>query len=84
MKNDEKITLEHTEEREKDLQTICSHILNSYVEDTGDYASGGRCPYCFKPCQWDAPNLDVVEHEPNCIYLIAKDLSTGYESNYER
>ncbi|MCK9416802.1 DUF3222 family protein [Candidatus Dojkabacteria bacterium] len=64
------------EQREKDIQAMCDRILNMYVEDTGDHGMGGRCPLCHAECCWD-DGLDNIEHKPDCIYLIAKDLSTN-------
>ena len=64
-------------EREKDIQTICEHIKNSYVQSTGDYGPGGQCPYCLQPCSWDAGSVLNISHKPDCIVLIAKDLSTN-------
>ncbi len=64
-------------QREKDLQTVCNRIIESSVESTGDSGSGGQCPYCYKECRWDAASLADINHEYNCIYLIAKDLLTN-------
>lgn len=50
------------------------------VESTGDYGMGGQCPFCLKDCRWN-DELDKIKHEPDCIYLIAKDLSTGFVNN---
>lgn len=63
--------------RENDIQKVCSHILNTGVESTGDYGSGGQCPFCLKYCDWNAEDLSKIDHKPDCIYLIAKDLSTN-------
>ena len=65
-----------SEQREKDIQTVCNHIVNSGIESTGDSDSGGQCPYCYKDCSFHANSLDEIEHELSCIYLIAKDLLT--------
>ena len=64
------------EQREKDIQTICNGILNMCVKSTGDYGMGGECPFCGIDCRWN-DSLDCIKHEPDCIYLIAKDVSTG-------
>lgn len=63
-------------EREKDIQKLCKGVLETGVQSTGDYGRGGECPFCRMDCRWDA-SLDEIEHEADCIYLIAKDLSTG-------
>jgi hypothetical protein len=64
------------DQREKDIQSICEGVLIIGIRSTGDYGPGGECPFCFSPCSWNAA-MDEVIHEQNCIYLIAKDLSTG-------
>lgn len=66
------------EEREKDIQLLCSAILNMDIQSTGDYGSGAQCPFCYKDCRWDANNVNEIEHEKNCAVLIARDLSTGF------
>lgn len=63
-------------DREKDIQKLCQGILEMGIQSTGDYGPGGECPFCFEPCSWNA-SLDEVEHKLDCIYLIAKDLSTN-------
>lgn len=65
------------EQREKDIQALCDGVLSSGIESTGDYGQGGQCPFCLKDCRWDA-NIRNIEHERDCIYLIAKDLSTRF------
>lgn len=62
------------EEREKDIQTLCNGVLNTGIKSTGDSGSGGCCPFCLKDCSWDEWNVNGIEHEPDCIVLIAKDL----------
>ena len=69
-------TVNLNEEREKDIQKICNGILTMRVQSTGDYGMGGECPFCCKHCRWDA-SLYEIEHEHDCIFLIAKDVSTG-------
>lgn len=69
--------MENLEQREADIQTICNKITTQGIESTGDYGSGGQCPFCLKDCRWDAVDVSVIEHELDCIYLIAKDLKTN-------
>lgn len=66
----------HTDEREADVQKLCKEILKMSVRNTGDHGSGGECPFCFANCSWQDELKDIV-HKPDCIYLIAKDLSTN-------
>lgn len=66
-----------SEEREKDVQTVCNHIITMSIQNTGDSGGGGQCPFCYKDCRWDANDVSEIEHEKHCIYLIAKDLTTG-------
>ena len=69
------------ENREKDIQRICNHILDSSPDYTGDYGTGTQCGYCLNMSAYYEQPLDEMEHEPDCIYLVAKDLSTGYNKN---
>ena len=64
------------EDREKDIQKLCEGILELSIHSTGDSGTGGECPFCFKECNWDANNVSEIDHELNCIVLIAKDLTT--------
>lgn len=64
------------EQREKDIQALCAGILSMSVESTGDYGDGGQCPFCLNSCSWNA-DLSKITHKSDCIYLIAKDLSTN-------
>lgn len=68
--------------REKDIQAICTAILDFGIQDTGDYGSGGRCPFCYIDCNWNA-EMKEIEHSANCVYLIAKDLSTNNQNKEE-
>jgi len=45
-----------------------------HIESTGDYGSGGQCPFCYIDCSWDAGNVNMINHERNCPVLIARDL----------
>lgn len=65
------------EQREKDIQTLCEAVINHQIESTGDYGSGGQCPFCLKDCAWNAEDVSKIEHETDCVVLIAKDLSTN-------
>lgn len=65
----------YIDEREKDIQKLCEGIKQMNVNPTGDYGSGAECPFCRKGCRWDADSVMDIEHEQNCIVLIAYDLS---------
>lgn len=65
--------LNHDEAREKDVQALCKGVLEKEIHDADD--SGSWCPFCLANCHW-RDTMDMVNHEPNCIYLIAKDLAT--------
>ncbi len=65
------------DKREQDIQAMCVAILGFSVESTGDSGPGGMCPFCCVPCSWNA-SLSEIRHAPECVYLIAKDLRTGY------
>jgi len=64
------------DEREKDIQEICNQVLNVNLETYPDYAPS--CPFCGNS-DW-VNDIDEIQHEQNCAYLIAKDLSTGYKN----
>ena len=55
------------------IEKILDHILNSCPASTGDNGKGGECPYCGSD-GWLEEKLENIEHYPDCIYLIAKDL----------
>lgn len=65
------------EQREKDIQALSEAVKHHHIESTGDYGSGGQCPFCNKSCAWNAEDVSEIEHEPDCVVLIAKDLSTN-------
>jgi hypothetical protein len=62
--------------REKDIQTMCRFIMSAdalYEEYYATYI----CPYCTSDTYRDDKPMSHIEHDDDCIYLIAKDLSTG-------
>jgi hypothetical protein len=67
------------DEREKDIQRLCNAVKEMSIQSTGDYGSGGQCPFCYKDCRWDANDVMEIDHEPHCAVLIAKDLSVGMQ-----
>lgn len=69
----------HDETREADVQKICSAILdtgvNMDVDIPGDYGVGIECPFCHINGYYNDSMADII-HEPDCVYLIAKNLTT--------
>ena len=63
------------DDREKEIQSLCEAVLNNHFENTGDHGAGGRCSFCYKECAWNADAAEM-KHEPDCVVLVAKDLST--------
>ena len=61
------------EQREKDIQLLCSAVLDLSVE-LNHNSSYNNCPLCL--CQTAEEEMVDVNHHHNCAYLIAKDLST--------
>ncbi len=61
-------------DREADIETLCHGVLMTNIKSTGDYGSGGCCPFCYADCAWDANDVSEIQHDLNCIVLIAKDL----------
>lgn len=69
--------------REKDIQKLCEGILG-VSPDFYDNPNGGyeySCPFCLN---WESfgnvfggVTMKDVKHDPDCPYLIAKDLMTN-------
>jgi hypothetical protein len=76
------------EARESDIQKLCLAVLNAnanhYDNPNGGYES--TCPFCDKTISkgggknGEFVDIDEINHELDCAYLIAKDLSTNYKS----
>lgn len=62
--------------REDDIQELCRQVLNATLEVNSDWEA--FCPFCgnsgFNVLYVD--EIKDIKHEPNCAYLIAKDLAT--------
>ena len=72
------------EAREKDIQKLCKAVLEisscSYDNPNGAYET--TCPLCSAieyRCGGGSPfaSMQELNHDKDCAYLIAKDLSTG-------
>jgi len=71
-------------DREKEIQELCKQVKEAAI-DFWDNPNGPyeyKCPFCnhVERRGGDEPvlsNLSEIEHETNCAYLIAKDLSTN-------
>ena len=65
--------------RERDIKELCKQVLNAsasvYYHPHGPYTI--TCPFCGEDVFVDTYDLADIEHDTNCGYLIAKDLSTG-------
>lgn len=73
------------DQREKDIQALCTAILymsaNYWDNPNGGYESS--CPFCrTKESRGGGgdiwASMSELDHNPDCPYLIAKDLSTGH------
>lgn len=65
-------------DREKDIQTLCYKILNMHYPT--DRQSDEYCPFCMKEISGEeGEESKPFNHEPDCVVLIAKDLSTNHE-----
>lgn len=65
------------EQREKDIQELCRQVKGAYlVPETRD-CGYTLCPFCNHKGAWNADFVEEIEHNSNCAYLIAKDLSTN-------
>ena len=64
-------------DREKDIQELCKQVIDcAVIPERGD-CGYTMCPICRESGPWDG-EIEEIEHDPNCAYLIAKDLSTNY------
>ena len=77
--------MEEDEQREKDIQELCRQVLEMPSEfwDNPNGAYESTCPFCYVieyrgggDKKYHA-RMNELEHEGNCAYLIAKDLSTN-------
>lgn len=73
----------HDENREKDLQRVCEAVLDispiCYDNPNGAYET--MCPFCYVEEHREGNHNNIfasmieLNHKPDCIYLIAKDLT---------
>ena len=67
--------------REKDIQKLCCGVLdatpNVQYTHNGDYS---QCPFCSVEVRYEEYDISKLSHNPDCAYLIAKDLSTGFNN----
>lgn len=74
-------------DRDQQILELCKVVLNmsSTFWDNPNGAYESSCPICNalekRGCNErgfpDFVSMDEIKHDPNCGYLIAKDLSTG-------
>ncbi|MFA6278447.1 MAG: hypothetical protein WC622_17000 [Pedobacter sp.] len=65
------------EQREKDIQALCNAVLEVSLISGGNCPD--YCPFCIKDAKWNEC-MNNMNHEPDCAYLIAKDLQTGIKT----
>jgi len=78
----------HSENREKDVQKLCEDVL-SMSPNFWDNPNGGyetSCPFCSAQVSRGGYGkiwayMSELNHDTDCAYLIAKDLSTNLYSN---
>ena len=72
------VKLTKMEQREKDIQALCKGVLEATPNI--QYAHNGvwtQCPFCSVNIHWEEEKMSELEHDQDCAYLIAKDLSTN-------
>jgi len=70
--------------KDDDVKALVSHITEDTqpcYQDNGDHWSSMMCEYCFEEVHMsrDKDQDDVLkefQHDKDCVYLIAKDMST--------
>jgi hypothetical protein len=72
-------------DREFDIQSVCKRVLETAVtfEECPNSYDRNRCIFCGQEARvhykaGQIVSVDELEHEPDCAYLIAKDLATGF------
>ena len=75
-------------QREKDIQALCKVVLeigvDGYDNPNGAYESS--CPFCSAKEHRGGGGGDIwatmeeLKHDLDCVYLIAKDLSTNNQT----
>lgn len=72
------------EDREKDIQNLCAQVLKTATIfwDNPNGAYETTCPFCDAVeyrggHQYAHADIKEINHNLQCAYLIAKDLSTG-------
>lgn len=75
--------MDGTEARELEIQLLCKGVLEIGV--IWEYPLNGRdyvlCPFCYTREELPPETIEMgeLEHDPNCEWLIARSLSTGFE-----
>ncbi len=67
------------DDRDKDILKLCKKVLSaspswSYNPNGADY---NTCPFCYKERYGESCDMEDIEHDIDCAYFIAKDLSTN-------
>lgn len=75
--------INHDSQREIEVQRLCKGVLSAstlfYDNPNGGYEN--QCPFCLKLSYGSNKkswlDIEEISHLDNCVYLIAKDLSTN-------
>lgn len=80
-KNIALVVKDHDIKREMQVQELCKAVLEvsaiHFDDPNGPYLS--ECPFCYSNVHEEPvfAEMSDIQHEPNCAYLIAKDLTTN-------
>lgn len=65
--------------RDEEILKLCKGVLNAspsvYYNPNG--ADDSTCPFCGAKVLWADAEIEDINHDLDCAYLLAKDLSTG-------
>lgn len=66
-------------DRDKDVLELCQKVIDigAIYEYNSNSYDATRCPFCTGFEYHDRGSMDTIEHDNDCAWLLAKDLSTG-------
>lgn len=66
-------------DRDRDVLELCQKVIEigaTYEYNSNSY-DATRCPFCTGFEYHDRGSMYTIEHDNDCAWLLAKDLSTG-------
>ena len=60
--------------REEKIEELCDGVLTTPTRDVGDAGTGTVCPFCGTMANKHHDHISEINHDEDCVYLIAQDL----------